>query len=297
MVVKEAKQHPGWATAVGVLLLVLLVCLVVRWAPDWLAHLDGLDESKASAERGRVRTALVSLLVVVVGVAGAIYTGLTFSLSRRGQHIDRFAKAIELLGSKKIDMRLGGIYALEQLAHESETYRGPVLEVLAGYVREHAGPRGAMAASTTVPGVGGTSAEPEADADIKAVFTVLSRRDATDEDELPRLDFADTDLRRIRAEGIDLRGALFTRARLERAWLNDAQLQSATFVAAHLEGAHFKNADLTGASFASAYLHGTHLREAHGLKQATLTGARYDINTQFPYDFNPDERGAIFEGI
>jgi hypothetical protein len=40
-------------------------------------------------------------------------------LSREGQATDRYTKAIEQLGSDKIDVRIGGIYALERVARDS----------------------------------------------------------------------------------------------------------------------------------------------------------------------------------
>ena len=42
-----------------------------------------------------------------------------FQLTERGHLTDRYAKAIEQLGDDNLDVRLGGIYALEQLATDS----------------------------------------------------------------------------------------------------------------------------------------------------------------------------------
>lgn len=52
---------------------------------------------------------------------------------------DRFTKAIEQLGSERLDVRLGGIYALEALLRPEEAhYRGVAIEVLCAFVSEHA---------------------------------------------------------------------------------------------------------------------------------------------------------------
>jgi hypothetical protein len=67
----------------------------------------------------------------------------TFNLSREGQITDRFTKAIEQLGSlddkgkPKLEIRLGGIYALERIARDSERDHTVIMEVLTTYVREH----------------------------------------------------------------------------------------------------------------------------------------------------------------
>jgi hypothetical protein len=47
--------------------------------------------------------------------AGALmYTRANFSLARQGQVTDCYTKVIEQLGSDKLDVRIGGIYALEK---------------------------------------------------------------------------------------------------------------------------------------------------------------------------------------
>ena len=50
---------------------------------------------------------------------------------------DRYTKAIEQLGSGKLDIRLSGIYAPERIAHDSPRDHPTVLEVLAAFIREH----------------------------------------------------------------------------------------------------------------------------------------------------------------
>src|SRR4029453_11591667 len=56
-----------------------------------------------------------ALLAGLIGV-GAL---LTFWLNRQGHITDRYTKAIEQLGRDKLDVRLGGIYALERIATDS----------------------------------------------------------------------------------------------------------------------------------------------------------------------------------
>ncbi|MFI9407768.1 pentapeptide repeat-containing protein [Nocardia sp. NPDC052316] len=48
---------------------------------------------------------------------------------------DLFAKAVEHLGSDDAPVRLGGIYALERLAHNNERYRHVTADVLCAYLR------------------------------------------------------------------------------------------------------------------------------------------------------------------
>ncbi|MFC9432174.1 pentapeptide repeat-containing protein [Nocardia sp. NPDC057030] len=48
---------------------------------------------------------------------------------------DLFAKAVEHLGSDNAPVRLGGVYALERLAHNNERYRHATADVLCAYLR------------------------------------------------------------------------------------------------------------------------------------------------------------------
>jgi hypothetical protein len=63
----------------------------------------------------------------------------TLDATRDGQIADRYTKAIEQLGSTTIDVTIGGIYALERIAHDSPQDHPTVMEVLAACIREHSG--------------------------------------------------------------------------------------------------------------------------------------------------------------
>jgi hypothetical protein len=51
------------------------------------------------------------------------------------QVTERFSKSIEHLGNDKIDIRLGGIYALEQIAFDSAKYHWTIVEILSAFIR------------------------------------------------------------------------------------------------------------------------------------------------------------------
>ena len=60
-------------------------------------------------------------------------------VSQEKHKTDLFTKAIDQLGNdKQIEVRLGGIYALERIARDSEKDHGPIMEVLTAFVRLHA---------------------------------------------------------------------------------------------------------------------------------------------------------------
>src|SRR5215217_4967771 len=58
--------------------------------------------------------------------------------AEQGQITERFTRAIDQLGSEKLEIRLGGIYALERIARDSpERDYSTVIEVLTAYVRQN----------------------------------------------------------------------------------------------------------------------------------------------------------------
>jgi hypothetical protein len=63
----------------------------------------------------------------------------TLELSREGQITERFTKAIDQLGNQtSLDVRLGGIYALQRIAKDSDNDRETIYSVLAAFIRQHA---------------------------------------------------------------------------------------------------------------------------------------------------------------
>jgi hypothetical protein len=277
--------------------LALLLGPVTQWAGG--STVRGLTgKEKADAING-VRQTLLQAAAGTAALSVLLFTGLTFLLNRRGQVTDRYAKAIGLLASEKIDERVGGVYSLEHVMLESERDHDTVVQVLAAFVREHA-PIKAKARDTVASESGRWMHPPtgtphgrkpgliEPSADVQAALTVLGRRPRRDE--TPRLDLRRTDLRgadlfNARLEGADLTGAHLGRARLARAHLEAAYLTSARLERADLSIAHLRHAYLGGAHLDGAYLGGAHLQGADlsdaylrrtFLGGAHLEGARLD---------------------
>jgi hypothetical protein len=211
-------------------------------------------------------TGLVVIGGVVFTAQGLWYTAESLDASRQaqrtaeqGQITDRYTKAVEQLGATKMDVRLGGIYALERLAQDSPRDHQTVYDVLAAFVREH-DPKPSvkdkdLAAMST---------------DVQAALTVIGRRDATRDKRAP-------DLHRIRIPYADLSGADLSGANLFR-----ANLTNVTLAGANLTGAHLFDADLTGADLLRANLFRADLTDADlsganlfraNLTDADLTGA------------------------
>jgi Pentapeptide repeats (8 copies) len=244
---------------------------------------------------------------LLAGVLVAVGTFRTIQVTREGQVTERFTRAIDQLGCKRLEVHLGAIYALERIAKDSPKDRVPVMEILTAYVREHAaGPPEsqdrANAAHHRDEAAAGAAERTQAGRnelakDVQAVIAVLGRREADPEKDL-KLDLRSTHLMYGMFAGGklgDFRGVLLQGAHLERAKLVGTQLEGAC-----LQGAYLQGADLEGADLRGTHLEGADLSTAVNLEKANLQGAVYDgrtaddvyPGTRWPNGFRPDEHGA-----
>jgi len=264
--------------------------LFVLWkVPQWqVGRLEGWDQKERF---DRVNEARKTLALIIGGMAllASFYAAVlnrkvaqkSLVLAQQRQQAERFTKAIEQMGAmdasgkKNLEIRTGGIYAMERIANESKDDHWPAIEVLAAYVRGNA-PR---TQSLTKSGANGPPDVKPA-ADIQTVLTVIGRRSLQYEYSRPVLDLHETDLRGanlaqarlVRADlsAADLSGAKATEINLIRADLRAADLSWA-----ELNGAQLTGADLRGARLNTAKLGGAFLTDAR-LAQANLTQAELD---------------------
>ena len=222
------------------------------------------DPEKRLAAENALRTTMAGALGGLAVLAGAVVGALTFretsqqnrrvlELQRRGLVTERFSRAIEHLGQEgdeKLDVRVGGIYELEQIALDSEELHWPIMEVLTAHLRAYR----SHDAGTTAAGVIATLRP-----DAQAIATVIGRR---------RLD-QDGVGRRLALQGVDLTRVVAREAEFGRADLSGVQLLEAYLPYARLEEVDLCGANLNGAILVGAYLDTADLTGAN-LKTATL---------------------------
>jgi hypothetical protein len=321
-------------------LLVIIFLLMIRWIWPFTEspRLWGLDPGEAASIAG----SQLQARAIVVQILGGLFLALTFittlrnlwltqeqlklgreerlqaqaefqasqtqqdselRISREGQITERFTRATDQLGSDSLMTRLGGIYALERIARDSEDDHWPVMEVLTAYVRENA--------RLSDPPPTRFERNFRAPTDIQAVITVIARRDPERKKkglEPWGLDLSGTDLRDIEMEAGFFEGANFYQADLKHANLRKANLQGARFMFAQLQQARCSDANFQRAylgyaelSEASLYksqfdgatldwtrLEGVDLTFARGLTQAQIDMASMDELTRLPHGSGPD---------
>jgi hypothetical protein len=267
---------------VSVALFASLVVLALIWEPKWqvasLQAVKGVELKDVLKAENDARATLAQILggfTVLVGLYFA-WANLkatqdaqqdtqkaqaetlknqaeTLRITNEGQITDRFTKAIDQLGAVKeddkpnLEVRLGGIYALERIDRDSEKDHWPIMEILTAYVRENA-PR----ISSENPSES-SHAKPLGK-DIQAVLTVVGRR------------------LRTYGKGED-----------QSLNLNNVQLEGADLSDANLVGANLSDADLEGAHLRGTYL----LilpppSNAIGLTQEQLNSSFGNENTELP---------------
>jgi uncharacterized protein YjbI with pentapeptide repeats len=263
--------------------------------------LNGYIDPTKPRERKDLVLALAQILAGMALLLGLYFTWRTLQVNREGQITERFTRAIDQLGSKELEIRIGGIYALERIARDSERDHWPIIEVLTAYVRQHAVEKRPKEDSR---GESATTRVSPPNADIQAILTVIARRKGYYGNGEPEpLDLQGTDLRRSSAlgrGGVHLEGAYLQRANLSGAHLEGVYLQGANLSGAHLEGAfmdsyqflepqklvvkgppvHLENAIFRGARLKEAKLRDARLENAilseASLERADLYGAHLE---------------------
>lgn len=275
------------------LLLALLVVIVGGLASLWVKAPDLYNSGGAKADAQATATAttragILAVFAATIAALGAVaalvetrkHNRAENELQREAQVTGRYTEAISQLGAAgpdKVQMRLGGIYALHRIALDSRRDRIAVYEVLCSFVRNA---RQAL--------VDDDSAERRLSPDVHAAVVVITRLNYEFGDEWELLDLSGAhleyanlhelqlqsiDLRRVHLEHATLTNVSLMKAVLADAHLEDADLFNAILIDAKLERAHLERARLSYAHLKGAGLSGANLEEAD-LSQADLGGAR-----------------------
>ncbi|MFF4622282.1 pentapeptide repeat-containing protein [Nonomuraea jabiensis] len=298
---KIARVGPSWRYRIsGPLFLTAFLGLGALagalFLPRYLLAWD-LGTAKPPADYAtavnNIRTALLQGVGGLMLLIGAYLTWRQLQLSRHGQATESFAAAIAHLGDPSVDVRLGGVYALERISRSSTDDRLTIGEILSAFVRNRAcdpqrDTRHARHA-TTAASVNLSLRAP----DIHAALTVLGRRDTVrgqvlhlDRLVLPKANLASARLRDADFHFSDLTEAAFVGADLTRADLTGVRLAGAILADAIFYQADLRDAVLTGAIAEGIDLRGADLTKAD-LRNANLRGARLDYG---------DLRGASLAG-
>ena len=278
------RQEPIVAGSLGILIIVLIIVPIIWFIPQWQVPVSGLslkDRLHQINENRKTVAQIVGGVFILVGLYIAWVRSEAarkmVEVNREQQLTDLYVKAVEQLGSEKLQIRLGGIYALERIARESLKDHWPIMEVLTAFVRENAPrreeePMVETRKDVAIP-IDPWSPTEKPPTDIQAVLTVLGRRARTyGQGEEHPLDLRDTHLAGANLFKANLQGAIFKRANLKEAIFINASLQNSD-----LSGSNLHFAQLNGANFQGSYFNKANLKETNfyegNLQLANFYGA------------------------
>ena len=320
------KYAEIWITLLALILLIAIVAIWIVSPADLTAIRDyGLliaaivafplafwrsrvAERQASAAQEQVRTTQHQLRTSQLQADAA---QAQVETSKQSLSNERYQRGAEMLGSKVLAVRLGGIYALQSLAKEQpEEYHVQIMRLLCAFVRNPPAMDNGEAGRANYKL--GESAEPNrADAggclrqDVEAVMEAIATRNTVgiglERDVGFRLDFREANLSGLdlsRVEGVNFSRARLTGANLSHVKLHPhsdlssipesygANLSEASLNRVNFRGSNLWEADLTGSLLIGSDLEDADLRHAD-LSRATLANA--DLS-------GAELRGAILSG-
>ncbi|MER5280606.1 pentapeptide repeat-containing protein [Streptomyces sp. NPDC002809] len=295
-------MSPVLVAVAAVLAVLAALTVVVVVLPGLVVDHDLAGARIGAADRvgavNNVRTTLLQAVGGAVVLFGVYATWRQLRVNqeglnatREGHFTDRFGRAVDQLGNEKLDVRIGGLYALWRIADHSPHDREAVVSIMAAFLRTHLPWPPQMpdspAAHTAINRVGPLETRT---ADAQVALTCLGAlcKDRGSD----WLNVSYTDLRRADCDGLSLHHINFDGACLEAASIYQVDLTGASLIAANmrhvelgssvlhktrcieadLRGARLVRTDLSESDFSDADLREANLRKAQ-CRCATFAGA------------------------
>ena len=213
---------------------------------------------------------LLLFVTVYISLQNLKATQRNVLVAEEKQVTERFTQAINQIGSDKIEVRLGGIYALERIAKDSPKDHWTIIEVLSAFVREKSPLQISNETSEEVVESLARNFLTGVSRDIQAALTVIGRRNTPNDPEDATIDLSRTNLRSVNLASANLRKVNLRFSDLSSANLNKANLREAVVAETILNGTILLKADLYQVSFETAtfgrgLLQETDLREAKNI--------------------------------
>lgn len=283
---------------------IVLLWLIIWYLPKFYVRSLPIEMGKDfDREKERLkleddtRKTFAQIIGGIVLLGGLIFTYNTYriqteqtrlqvkqqEINQEGQFTDRFTKAVDQLGDEKLEIRLGGLYALERIAKDSPKDYWTVIEILSAYIRENAKKKESVERNENKNSANDKVDKAEKNTkvttDTQAALTIIGRRKSEQDPKADRIDLS----------GTDLSGAVLMHADLSGADLSEADLLDANLIGADLSGAILWRADLSravlsGVNLSNANLLGADLGEVKNLTFGQLNWAFIDKNTKLPND-------------
>ena len=281
------KNNIFTQTAVGIVFLLFVPALWQLASIIWQPETSGfLGEDK----RG-----YAILLAAIIGEPFVIWR--TWVAQRQagtdeqGLITDRITKAVEQLGAEKtawkeglqssqpnLEVRLGGIFALERIAQDSSRDLFTVVEILCAYIRENASVfDDSYISNNPVPRI-----------DIQSILTVLGRRGNRGRKiELNATNLSNSNMCTIDLSGTYLQYADIDGSNFDRTDFTQSKLNCLKFRDTSIQNSNFFETDLSGAHLNWSRLNGSDLSTVIFNTETSVTKTCFDFTAIWNVDFSP----------
>ncbi len=316
---EKAKKYPH----IWIGLVILLAAISLIWLPYWRVSQFGINNATENATLENQYRATIAQILGGVAIGISLYyawrriaiaeedlkaTQENLKVAQEGQITERFTRAIDQLGNEKMEIRLGGIYALERISNESEKDYWPIMEILTAYIRKNSPyesksfkaedmeneKKSEMNVQELVDYIliniedkgmnpqdfMGQMLKIKVQPDIEAITDIIKKRryySSINSDDCDLNSHRNIELDRLDLYGTNLQIVDFSEAHLEEADFTGACLLLADFTNAHLKSAIFIGAVLKRTCFAGANLNRIDCEWADlnqaDLAKANLSGA------------------------
>ena len=333
-VVRSVKRR-WWlwmpVSGIGAFFLIWAIALATHWVAS-VFQASFPDASPESLFLGLGSHGNILIAIATIGVPLAIWRGLALQkqsdatlkqsetalkqseialkqseITQGGLLADRYRTGVEMLGSKVLSVRHGGIHILERVAESDPfTYHTPTMSVLSIFIRDSYGKDEQEDQQDTVV----SDEQEEPPLDVRTVLEVIGRRSSKQHEieserkymvnlrgtclrgwkpdaptlgpypDFSNVDFSDADLSQVDLSLMKCANSRFIRTNLSGVWFIHTDLSDASFIGADLAGTRLAHANLARANFDWAKLSETNLEKADGLTQEQINSA--EIDTQHP---------------
>jgi uncharacterized protein YjbI with pentapeptide repeats len=251
------------------------------WLPWKLPELFSQSETKAFA-LDVVKTVITALGLIATFIAGVALlinywssleniklTQKNIELAQEKLVTDRLSRSIELIGSSKEEVVLGGLYSLERIMEDSPRDRSRIIEILASFVRKNSSVYSRENNNELNKKI---SSNNPVSMTVQSAMTIIGRRKYINNTYENHLNLNRTNLTGSDLYKANLSGANLIKVRLNRANLIEANLEKTNLNGANLNESNLDKANLSRADLGEASLNQSTLIEAN-LKRTNLAGA------------------------
>ncbi|MDP9069281.1 MAG: pentapeptide repeat-containing protein [Actinomycetota bacterium] len=253
------------AVAVAYFLLILLLPPLIITKEDVALGATRIDL------QNNLRGVLLQIGGALLLIRGALAAAEQLQLARESQLTERFNRAIDHLAHERPDIRVGGIFALEQLARLSIEHHRQIISLLTAFL-QHSAPfhPDKLPSRDAVTPVA---------SDVQAAVTVLGRRDARRDPPDYVMDLSRINLSGVDFHGGDYRGARFSGSSFVGAVAYDARFAASDFTNVVMDGVNFQGAELSKCRFSGhivGYFSDADLGEAKFDHNATIERSSFE---------------------